>query len=194
MPSLVSSQALASPPRSPLLWRILLGVALLLLLLPAWRGGATLLRPLSLADLVRRADRIVVVRVEGARCFWEQARIYTHTELEVLDILKGKLPEPKLVLRQLGGRVGEKEAHVSGTPRLLPGRQYLLFLDQDDQGLPYHYVVGFSQGVYLLEPATGELTRPRQAVVSFVEGAGPAAERYPLRAVRELLSGQDLSQ
>lgn len=171
-------------------WRAIGVLALLGLLGSPGLASATLLRPLSLDDLIHKADRVLVAEVIGARCVAEGGRIYTHTEVRVREELRGK-GQPTgstLLVRQLGGELDGLVMGIAGTPELRPGAAYLLFLDSDDRGQPYHYVVGFSQGVYRVDATGEELHRPKAEVVRWAGTSAPAADSYRLRAVRERLA------
>jgi len=161
-------------------------------------AGATLLVPLSLTDLVHKADRIVVAEVLRARSFWEGKRIYTHSEVEVRELLAGKgiAPGQPLTVRQLGGKVGGKELVVAGTPKLRQGERYLLFLREDAEGRPYHYVLGLSQGAFRLSSpgkkqqvaAPGEPPSPSRPETGAQRGPPPDDEARLLAQVRALIA------
>jgi len=175
----------------------LIGVAALTLALGAFArpAQATLLRPLTLDDLIRKADRVLLAEVVGARCVGERGRIYTHTEVRVQEQLKGKgrPAGSTVVVRQMGGELDGVVMGIAGTPELKVGAAYLLFLDEDDSGLTYHYVVGFSQGVYRLDAKREGLTRPvLGAAVQWAGRGKPADDHYRLRLVRERLAGGQL--
>lgn len=111
---------------------------------------ATVSIPLSVAALTREADVIVRGKVLDQVSLWDPLKgsIYTHTRVEVLGTLKGQATDREILVRQMGGRVGNYVMKVSGNARLKPGEEVVLFLTRDAQ---YHYVVGLAQGKYSVE-------------------------------------------
>lgn len=117
-------------------------------------ADATVIRPLTLSGLVERADRVVRARVRGAWSAWasDERRIFTWTELEVLETWTGAV-EDAVVVRTLGGVVGEIGMKVSGTPQFSPGAEVVVFLRAARAGAaadePATFeVVGMSQGKF----------------------------------------------
>lgn len=151
----------------PLLrWPLLaLGVSCLLIL-EAWAVTAV---PMSLDELVEKADIIFVGTVIESRSAWnaDRTRIYTKTTFRVEDYVKGSGGET-LVVETHGGVVGEVGMMVPGTPLFKVGEKNLLFLTA---GGGTHHVLGWAQGRFRVQadPQTGEqlVSRPL-AGVSFV--------------------------
>lgn len=59
----------------------------------------------------------------------QQGRIFTYVKLKVQEVLKGQITERKIVIKELGGRVGERISVVYGNPEFALGEQVLLYLD-----------------------------------------------------------------
>jgi len=103
----------------PLLAALALGVS------PAF---ATSVVPLSTADLVAQADLIVeAVVVDYQAKAGPKGAVRTDYELEVVDVFAG-LPPPRLVVSVPGGRIGDTEVRIPGTPRFAPGERAFFFL------------------------------------------------------------------
>ena len=133
--------------------KILCAVLVTLLAVPV---GATIIKSLSLADMSQEADVIVQATVERQTVTWDQERkrIYTLTEIQVIDALKGPAKaEQKLIIRQIGGDLGDEAMLVSGNAALHPGEEIIVFLDRDER-LPLHYVVGMAQGKFSIDRST----------------------------------------
>ena len=111
---------------------------------------------LSVEDLARGADAIVVARVVATSAAWNEARtkIYTFTTLDVSDALKGD-PARRVVVKELGGAVGDIALEASGTPRFSVGEEVLVFWRSDSEGA--YRTGGLAQGKMRLlrEPDTG---------------------------------------
>jgi hypothetical protein len=121
---------------------VLLLALALAMLLAGRPAEATLVRRLDLPELVATADRIVVADVQALRTAWDASHrtIYTTVELRVRESWKGPLPsDGAVVIRHLGGTVGEIEMTVHGAPTFSVGERALLFLRGP-------HVVGMAQG------------------------------------------------
>ena len=138
-----------------------------LLLAPGF-AEATLIRAFSLQELHRTADEVVTGTVTAADCFLYEAHdtIYTEYTVVVESTLKGEGGKT-LVVRLMGGTVGDRELVVAGNATLEPGERVLLFLRTNGA---FHTVVGMSQGKWTVRrhggishvfrgPALGDLPR-----------------------------------
>jgi hypothetical protein len=59
----------------------------------------------------------------------QDGRIYTYVRLKVQEVLKGDITERKIVIKELGGRVGDKISVVYGNPQFKVGEKVLTYLD-----------------------------------------------------------------
>src|SRR5689334_16458800 len=59
----------------------------------------------------------------------QDGRIYTYVRLKVQEVLKGDISERKIVIKELGGRVGDKISVVYGNPQFKVGEKVLTYLD-----------------------------------------------------------------
>ncbi len=96
-------------------------------------ANATTLRRMALEELVAANRTVVVGQVVDARSYWnkEKTFILTDVRIAVNDVLKGKLQDQELTVTLMGGRVGELTTLIVGGPELLPGKSYLLFLNEE---------------------------------------------------------------
>jgi hypothetical protein len=125
-----------------------LSLFIFILVTPHLFANATTMRTLNTAQKTARADRIVIASVEEVN--YQKAvqgqRIYTLTTLKVLRTLKGKvLKDMHLVVRQIGGQIGEWSQHISGDAKFEKGQEVLVFLRHDPQD-DLHFLVGMGQG------------------------------------------------
>ena len=148
----------------------------LVALAPAAR--ATIMLPLSLEDLTRQSAAVVRARVVDQSAAWDEGhqRIYTRTTLQPIDPIHqtAKLPG-QLVVRSLGGEVGEVGMQVAGTPSFTLGEEVLVFLRADPGAPALFQVVGMAQGKYHIEHEA----KGRVIAVPSVEGlafAKPGAD------------------
>lgn len=111
---------------------------------------------LSLPELVREADEIVIARAVAQSSRYratEPHMIVTDVELRVVDSLKGKARAGQsLVATHLGGAVGKLGLRVPGEASFPSDRSVIVFLEKNAK-LGELNVVGMSQGVL---PIVGE--------------------------------------
>ncbi len=136
------------------------------LLLWAGSAHATVVKSLSLKQMTKAADVIVVGEVVERVSSWneEKTRIYTVTRIRIGETLKGSAGAAELQVRQIGGTLDGLTQQIVGNAKLKQGEEVLLFLDQDES-LPFHYVVGMAQGKFTID-RTGDAAR----VVRSMEG------------------------
>lgn len=132
--------------------RVVLGVAALglgELCLPKV-AGATLMRGLSLEQLARSSELILLGTALEANAHWEtlggRRRIVTDTRVRVDDVDKGA-PASEVMVRTLGGTIGDVAALVFGEATLNLEERAVLFLAE--QG-GVQRVTGMAQGHYPL--------------------------------------------
>ena len=130
----------------------------------------------TVEELTASSQIIVHARVESSGARWEGSNIYTYTDLEVIESVKGASPD-RVTVKQLGGKVGEEALEVAGTPALKPGEEVVLFLVRWNDAYWIHsivlgkFTVERAEGravavndlnnVGLIDPATGiEITDP----------------------------------
>lgn len=113
---------------------------------------ATVVVALSRAEMARRADLIVRASVLGHQSRWNEdgSQIITLTELRVTRWIKGNATSSTLVLRQLGGTVGDTRSHIAGDPQLGQGDDVVLFLRRGDQlgGRAVVYLYAMAQSAF----------------------------------------------
>lgn len=143
--------------RKPVCAKFAIPIFLLGLMLCGRCGGMTVVPP-AFADLVARADRIVRVRVTAVASTWDDPTgpkaIHTAVTFRILRTLKGQSGET-LVLRFLGGQVGEVTMAVPGMPVFDVGGTYILFVRRNLNA--FCPLVGVMHGSYRVaqDPATG---------------------------------------
>jgi len=112
---------------------------------------ATTVQKLTLQDLVKKSDSIVMARVEDATSSWDAGHkeIYTFYTLRVLDHVKGAKGQTLITLRELGGTVDRIASIVPGMPDFKRGEEVVVFLTQKDKA-GYPWVMGLQQGKYTI--------------------------------------------
>jgi hypothetical protein len=83
------------------------------------------------AQLVSFSDLIVQGRVTGIKVAQDASvgSLYTYVSLDVASVLKGSIPGDRIVLKQLGGRLGATALQIAGQPAFSVGEEVLVFLE-----------------------------------------------------------------
>ena len=109
-------------------------VASLLLLSATLRSAATTVIAPDFETLVAQAGYVVRATVRSVDPQWRETRgqpgrrhIVSVIKLDVHEAIKGTPPRT-LVLEALGGRIGEEELRIAGTPVFRPGEEGIYFV------------------------------------------------------------------
>ncbi|MBI3071656.1 MAG: hypothetical protein HYY84_05950 [Deltaproteobacteria bacterium] len=92
--------------------------------------SASVVRYQSVADLSRAASDIVLGVVTARVSFRDFGQIVTHTTVRVTRALKGSGTPRDVVVRQMGGRVGDVASFIEGDPGFRVGEEVVLFLEK----------------------------------------------------------------
>lgn len=97
-------------------------------------AGATTLVRASLDKLVAENAAVVVGDVVDASSYWNQdgTFILTDVRVAVAELLKGGLGSREVTITLMGGSVGDLTTLIVGGAQLIPGRSYVLFLNEED--------------------------------------------------------------
>ena len=108
-------------------------------------------------DMVIGARAILrgkVVAIESS--FDEQnSRIYTYITVKVREVLKGQIAERRIVLKELGGQVGDRTSVIYGNPQFKKGEKVLLYLDTWADGSLRTYQMFLGKFNIVSDPTTG---------------------------------------
>jgi hypothetical protein len=118
---------------------------LLALSAPHFSTAATTIERMSLEKMSQTAPVIVRARCIENSTGWDAGEIWTFTSMQVEEIWKGSAPA-RILVRLLGGRVGDITSSVSGIPRFRAGEEVVLFLEPTVRG--DFSVVSWQQGTF----------------------------------------------
>ena len=98
------------------------------------QASATSLVRAGLEGLVRGNRTVVVAEVREAHSYWNEDHtfILTDVRLAATEVLKGDPRETELTVTILGGSVADLTVLIVGGAELVPGKSYVLFLNEDD--------------------------------------------------------------
>lgn len=114
---------------------------------------ATKWTDVQLSDL---SELAVIGRVQRVATAWDRVvgTIYTYVTVEVEDVLRGSLHERVIVVKVLGGRVGDVALVVPGQAVFTVGEEVLLFLESRPRDGTL-MVAGLWQGKWTIEADRG---------------------------------------
>ncbi len=98
---------------------------------------ATIVIPVAESDLAQHATAIVVGHVTHIASYRDPStqQVFTQIALTVEETLKGEgLIGSSLTLKQMGGRIGQFQSWIGGSPEFTRGEKVLLFLSQNADG------------------------------------------------------------
>lgn len=142
---------------------------------------ATLVRGLTLEELAAESGRILVGRALDSSCQWVtiagRRRIVTDTRVRVEDVLAKAAPaDSEILVRTLGGSIGDVGALVHGEADLLLDESCVVFLRPVADGM--HRIIGMAQGHYPVAPDVQRVPRlKRSPRSSEIVGGNRAAIR-----------------
>lgn len=128
-----------------------------LLLLLGMQASATIVkRPLD-DDLIVGARAIVTGKVTNIESAWDEGhvRVYTYVTLKVGQVLKGEINQRKIVIKELGGRVGDEGTMVWGSPEFKKGEKVLVYLSTWPDGSLRVYQMLLGKFSIIKDPETG---------------------------------------
>ena len=142
---------------------------------------ASVVRFMPFGEQVSAAEVIVVARAVSQVSSWDSQErfIFTETTFRIEEAVKGTA-SGTVTLSLLGGQVSEIAQSVAGSPVVIQGRSYVLFLEPRIDGT--YRVVGFNQGCY---PIAGS-AKSRAMVMTRTAAAG--AEK-PISDQRDYILG-----
>lgn len=113
-------------------------------------ASATTLRRMGLEELVASNKTVVVGQVVDARSYWNKDKTFIMTDVRIAvnEVVKGSAQnEVKVTL--MGGRVGDLTTLIVGGAELIPGKSYLLFLNEENlPGMRAQTVRDLCQGAF----------------------------------------------
>jgi len=112
----------------------LIGKGLALALLLASAAQASQFRAFGRDAQVRGSDLIAIGRVVSVRSDWDERHSAIHTDAEIAidEVWKGDPQGDRIVVRSLGGRVGNVALEVDGSAEFTIGEHVLVFLRAAD--------------------------------------------------------------
>jgi hypothetical protein len=105
--------------------------------------------PVSLEQLARDADLIVVGNVAAVFAERRGESIYSLARIKVEQVVKGQ-PPPEVTVESLGGRIGDQVLAVSGGVTYAAGERVVVFLKKAEKSGVYQ-TAGLRQGRLMVQ-------------------------------------------
>jgi hypothetical protein len=154
------------------------------------RVSATTARQLSNQALAAEADMIVVGRCADVTTKWAGRSLITVATVEVKESLRGGGRASVTVILP-GGVDANRPVPVmmtfAGAPRIAPGEDVFLFLEDETATLGGYTIVGFSQGKFsIMTDASGQAVVSRDlTMINLQNGTGVTRGTHTLTRLRE---------
>jgi len=140
-------------------------------------ASASTLQHLTLKEMALQSTDVVRGHVQRGKTAWHGSQIFTHYSVFVSDRWKGNGGQV-MDLALAGGVLDGRRQTWAGTPDLVEGREYVLFLWHSPSGL--NLIIGLSQGLFAVDTANSDAL---QASTSepMVDGSGAVMTADPMR-------------
>jgi hypothetical protein len=135
------------------------------------------LQHLSLKDMALQSTDIVRGHVQRGKPAWHGSLLFTHYLVFVSDRWKGT-GGPVVDLAVQGGVLDGLRQTWAGTPNLVDGREYVLFLWRSHSGL--NLIIGLSQGLFAVDTHDEDAVQASTGD-AMVDGAGAGVTATPVR-------------
>ena len=147
--------------------------AVLLLAIPSFPG----VLPVSLEQMSKDSQLIFEGEVIDtvSRFNANETNIHTYVTFRVLDVVKGTRNNPEIMLRFLGGTVGEVSLNVSESTLPELGEKGVYFVESLER-FQVNPLYGMDQGHFLISESGIITTRSRQVITSVRPDSQPRAE------------------
>jgi hypothetical protein len=117
------------------------------------------MRKIELPELAVSAGKIVHGTVVSSESRMEEdGTIFTYTTVNVIEDLTGTVREGTIVIRNMGGSVGERRLAVSDVPAFTKGEEVILFIEAAPR-IDETELVGWEQGKFAVRDGIVERTR-----------------------------------
>jgi hypothetical protein len=113
----------------------------------------------DIKNMSEKADIIITGKVIQQKSSWneDKSRIYTNATIQIEEYLKGNNSESSVVVRYLGGEVGDVGELYSHMPKFEDKEEVLVFLTKDEQNSNYKVFNGADGKINIVEDQkTGE--------------------------------------
>ncbi len=131
----------------------------LLLVLAASVASATSIVPMTVEQLTLASEHVVEAEAVQQWSEWtpNHSTILTYTRFRISSVLKGALPT-EIIVKQLGGKVGDSMVKVAGVRYFRPNEQAVLFLHPAMANDGTYVITGLMQGNFHVDGSGAQAT------------------------------------
>jgi hypothetical protein len=116
------------------------------------------------AEMIVGARAIVIGKVLSIEsAFTDDSRIHTYVTVRVQEVIKGQITQRRVILKEMGGQVGNQGFTVFGNPQFTKGERVLLYLDTWKDGSLRTYQMFLGKFAIVKDETTGQETVLRGA-------------------------------
>src|SRR5271154_2603290 len=148
--------------------------------------AATTLERMSVAKMTQSAQLVVRAQCLANSSGWDGGEIWTFTSFQVEDAWKGAPSgaAQQVIVRLLGGSVGNLSSTVSGVPRFRPGEEVVLFLQPTTRG--DFSIVSWVQGTFRIHRDTRSGAEIVVQDTAAFDTYDPATRQFDAEGIRNL--------
>jgi len=152
----------------------------------AMSASATTLERMSVAKMTVAAQLVVRAQCVANSAAWDSGEIWTFTSFAVEESWKGAPTgaAQQVIVRLLGGSVGNLSSTVSGVPRFRPGEEVILFLQNTARG--DYSVVSWVQGTFRIRQDVRSGAEIVVQDTAAFETYDPVTRRFDAEGIRNL--------
>lgn len=167
--------------------------------LSPYLAQSTSFYPVAFPTRVDDAPNVIRGTVIKSQADWSiskdgKKRIYTFTDMQVEEVLKGNISERTIVVKELGGEKDGIGLEIPGTAKFAPGEDIVLFLSARDTDQAYE-VRGMSTGKYMVKrdengkeyiETSADTNHELEKHDEHHDGENNLVKRYSLDQIKEL--------
>jgi putative Ig domain-containing protein/matrixin/Ig-like domain-containing protein/S-layer family protein len=161
--------------------------------------ATTAVRPTD-DEMVIGARAIVRGKVVGIESSIDKntGKIYTYITVKVQEVIKGQIEQRRIVLKELGGQVGDHAMSIYGNPQFKRGERVFLYLDTWADGSLRTYQMFLGKFSIITDPQSGERIVTREMSSENVtilprpggEPRGSSTDKMLLSAYTEMITAK----
>jgi hypothetical protein len=147
---------------------------------------ATTFERMSVAKMTQRAQLVLRAQCVANSVAWDRGEIWTFTSFEVKDSWKGAPAGAtrQVMVRLLGGTLGNLTSTVAGVPRFRPGEEVVLFLQATAAG--DFSIVSWMQGTFRIHRDARNQTETVVQDTAAFDTYDPATRHFDVEGIRNL--------
>src|SRR6185369_5755377 len=124
-------------------------------------------------------------------------RIFTYITVKVQEVIKGQITERRIVLKEMGGQVGDRISVIYGNPQFKRGEKVFLYLDTWADGSLRTYQMYLGKFSIIEQDGNQYVYRDMRgdnvALLPNSDGQGPSTDRMELSAYTDMVRSRQVA-